>query len=89
MDWGESRITKNGRSRKVPSLPAKLAHGKDPAQPSGIPRLPRDLPSVANLFLLTYRSAPIQRRKVSTGEHSMRSTPALTTSSRILHFNAQ
>ena len=46
----ESRNTKTGSSRKVPSLPAKLGHGKDPVQSSGIQRLPRDLPSVANLF---------------------------------------
>ena len=42
--------TRNGSSRRVPSLPSKLGHGKDPVQSSGTPLPPRDLPSAANLF---------------------------------------
>ena len=85
----ESRNTKNGSNRRVPSLPSKLGHGKDPVQSSGTPLLTRDLPSVANLFLLTSLSAQIQKSRVLTGERSMRLTPALTTCSRIPTFHAQ
>ena len=56
------------RSIRVPRPPRSLGPGKKVLPLSGLLLPTRDLPSVANLLMLTSLSAQIQRRKVSHGE---------------------
>ena len=67
MRWGQrdSRNSKNGRRRppRSPSPSQTHGHGKEAVRQSGPLLLLGDLPSVANLFLLTSLSARIQRKE--------------------------
>ena len=79
----------NGRRRIARAPLRKHGHGREAVLPSGPLLLREDLPGVANLFLSTSPSAPIQRKRVFHGENSMSSTPTWSSSSRILRFHVQ
>ena len=61
-------MTGSRRSIRVPRRPRSHGPGKKALPLSGLQLLTRDLPSVANLFLLTSLSAQTQRKRVFHGE---------------------
>ena len=76
-------MTGSRRSIKVPRHPRSHGPGKKALPLRGLLLLTRDLPSEANLFLLTSLSAQIQRRKVFHGEISENSMLTRISSIRV------